>query len=219
MIRKNGSRARKSSMSRIVFISRRRTAEAPARLYARSTLACDRESAAWRCRAKRPSVARPTTDSLATGVGDRSRVCRGPSGHVESTFSSLLELDDLQGNRYVKRLAANPMPQHESSMVRRGVDGSSPSEGSAKFLLINSFCCPGWRRFWASTSTERPPRAAIASVSGLVPLLLSGFAGFPGGVHPASTARSIASASSSETACWRLHPASDRKSMPVAMLR
>ena len=102
---------------------------------------------------------------------------------------------------------------------KEGVDGSSPSEGSAKFLLINSFCCPGWRRFWASTSTERPPRAAIASASGLEPLLLSGFAGFPGGVHPASTARSIASASSSETACWRLHPASDRKSMPVAMLR
>ena len=169
--------------------------------------------------AKRPSVARPTTDFCGQVLGTGRGSVGAPSGHVENTFSSLLELDDLQGNRYVKRLAANPMPQHESSMVRRGVDGSSPSEGSAKFLLINSFCCPGWRRFWASTSTERPPRAAIASASGLEPLLLSGFAGFPGGVHPASTARSIASASSSETACWRLHPASDRKSMPVAMLR
>ena len=46
---------------------------------------------------------------------------------------------------------------------KEGVDGSSPSEGFAKFLLISSFCCPDWRPFWASTSTERPPHDRIVS--------------------------------------------------------
>jgi hypothetical protein len=46
---------------------------------------------------------------------------------------------------------------------KEGVDGSSPSEGLTKFLLISSFCRLGWRQFWASTSTERPPRAGIVS--------------------------------------------------------
>jgi FixJ family two-component response regulator len=32
-----------------------------------------------------------------------------------------------------------------------------------KFLLISSFCFPTWRRVRASTSTQCPPRAAIAS--------------------------------------------------------
>src|SRR5713101_6782657 len=50
-----------------------------------------------------------------------------------------------------------------NSYGKEGVDGSSPSEGSGKCLLVSSFCWPDWRRFWASTSTERPPLAAIAS--------------------------------------------------------
>jgi len=45
---------------------------------------------------------------------------------------------------------------------KEGVDGSSPSEGFAKFLLISSFCCSDWRRFWVSTSTERPPACGVA---------------------------------------------------------
>jgi hypothetical protein len=40
---------------------------------------------------------------------------------------------------------------------KEGVDGSSPSEGFAKFLQVSSFCLPVRRRFSASTSTERPP--------------------------------------------------------------
>jgi hypothetical protein len=46
---------------------------------------------------------------------------------------------------------------------KEGVDGSSPSEGFAKFLLISSFCLPGRRRVRISASTERPPCPAIAS--------------------------------------------------------
>jgi hypothetical protein len=66
-------------------------------------------------------------------------------------------------NRGNKR---NPLPPAATGCLRRygkeGVDGSSPSEGFAKFLLISPFCLPGWRRVRASASTERPPRAAIA---------------------------------------------------------
>ncbi len=46
---------------------------------------------------------------------------------------------------------------------KEGVDGSSPSEGFAKYLQISSFCLPGWRRLRASASTERPPLGATAS--------------------------------------------------------
>jgi hypothetical protein len=45
---------------------------------------------------------------------------------------------------------------------KEGVDGSSPSEGSAKFPQISSFRLPEWRRFAASTSTERPPTSDAA---------------------------------------------------------
>src|SRR5215207_9069679 len=45
---------------------------------------------------------------------------------------------------------------------KEGVDGSSPSEGFAKFLLISSFCPDCWRRVRASVSTERPPTASNA---------------------------------------------------------
>ena len=43
---------------------------------------------------------------------------------------------------------------------KEGVDGSSPSEGSAKFLLISSFRWQAWRRVRASASTNvhRAPR-------------------------------------------------------------
>jgi hypothetical protein len=39
---------------------------------------------------------------------------------------------------------------------REGVDGSSPSEGFRKFLLISSFRCRSRRQGRASASTERP---------------------------------------------------------------
>src|SRR5207253_7297097 len=42
---------------------------------------------------------------------------------------------------------------------KEGVDGSSPSEGFEKLLLISPFRLPGSRPVLASTSTERPPSA------------------------------------------------------------
>ena len=46
---------------------------------------------------------------------------------------------------------------------KEGVDGSSPSEGFRKFLLISSFHCPEGRRERASASTERPPAGEFVS--------------------------------------------------------
>jgi hypothetical protein len=54
-------------------------------------------------------------------------------------------------------------------------------------------------RLYAKTAKTRENRRR-----GFEILLLSGFESFGGDVHPASTARSIASASRSETACSRL---------------
>jgi hypothetical protein len=51
-------------------------------------------------------------------------------------------------------------------------------------------------QFRASASTERPPSFRERVPCGVESLLVSGFPGVPGGVHPASTALSIASASS-----------------------
>src|SRR6266851_4575859 len=81
-----------------------------------------------------------------------------------------------RGNQ--RQIDRPPIPQKQAESVaagchrlpekfhgKEGVDGSSPSEGFAKFLLISSFCCCGWRRFYASTSTERPPPAANASAA------------------------------------------------------
>jgi hypothetical protein len=45
---------------------------------------------------------------------------------------------------------------------KEGVNGSSPLEGFTKFLLIDSFCLRVRRRFWVSTSTERPPTCGEA---------------------------------------------------------
>jgi hypothetical protein len=45
---------------------------------------------------------------------------------------------------------------------KEGVIGSSPIEGFAKSLLINSFCLPAGRRLRPSASTERPRPGATA---------------------------------------------------------
>jgi hypothetical protein len=110
-------------------------------------------------------------------------------------------------NRLNKRrlAAAGCRPLPPNSHGKEGVDGSSPSEGFAKFLLIRFFCWPNGRRFWASTSTERPPALRGRPRRGFETLLVSGFTGLAVGVHPGSTALTIASASSTETGVHRCH--------------
>ena len=84
---------------------------------------------------------------------------------------------------------------------KEGVDGSSPSEGSEKSLLIRPFCLLSSRRFQTWTSTERPPPAANASREAWRPCRCATSRAYAD-IHPASTARSSASVSRSETACW-----------------
>src|SRR5947209_8730887 len=83
------------------------------------------------------------------------------------------------------------------------IEVDARSEGSAKFLLISSLRCPRLATLLGLDVHRTSTACRDRFRSGLEPLLLSGLAGFPGCVHPASTARSIVSVSSSETACWR----------------
>jgi len=87
---------------------------------------------------------------------------------------------------------------------KEGVDGSSPSEGFTKFLadrlIVFSRLATVSRLGVHRASTPFRGRAR----RGVETLFPSASEDLGGGVHPASTARSIASASSSETACSRL---------------
>src|SRR5439155_27307309 len=60
-----------------------------------------------------------------------------------------------RGNRWQ---TAQPLkrPRQAKTGGKEGVDGSSPSEGFSKFLLISCFRCRRGRRRQVSASTERP---------------------------------------------------------------
>jgi hypothetical protein len=74
-------------------------------------------------------------------------------------------------NRWQSLATRLPLETAKTSEIRcdwpppdgkEGVDGSSPSEGFAKCLLINFFCLPAGRRLRLSASTERPRPGATA---------------------------------------------------------
>src|SRR5579862_2622045 len=64
-----------------------------------------------------------------------------------------------QPRKSLKQADPQPVATHGNGFGahgKEGVDGSSPSEGFRKFLLISSFRCRQGRRERASASTERP---------------------------------------------------------------
>jgi hypothetical protein len=99
----------------------------------------------WRM-SVRTRLARVTTGSVAenanglgTGLGDRYRVLPGPRGHLDEEVDNSPGGASSQGKQGGKRGSSDAPTNLLASMLRRGVDGSSPSEGFAQAPLTRLF--------------------------------------------------------------------------------